>query len=443
MAVKREFAEIVGQSLDEWLAGPFFTRHISQFRKRPIAWQIESRPQTTAGGGRRKRGTHQARPAFACLLYYHKLDADLFPKLRTQYVGPLCSRNEAELRTLEAVASPTVEQSARRVELGNRIEELKTFDDQLNDVITSGFGPDALLSRIRSAAIAEAVLILKAAWLRKLGTEIQSGPMDGWTSRAKQTELHPDFSTWIARSIARIETYCSQIGPAPDSQRQWDAEPDARQVADFITKDNASLVKDTLRSIYDAWWAEFDLGVVQPLRSQITELNESVKRSKPSLRSIPVSTQKKRGACKEEIKGLRARIKEVKDKQRKCVQVAQGVRQEIEAWSCPSADSWRTWLASQPLYDQLSSVDGLRAPPSDVAGFVAQERGYAPDLNDGVRVNIAPLQRHGLLAADVLASTDLNKAATDRVEWRADERRWCREGKLPRPGWWNDGKSLE
>jgi hypothetical protein len=20
--------------------------------------------------------------------------------------------------------------------------------------------------------------------------------------------------------------------------------------------------------------------------------------------------------------------------------------------------------------------------------------------------------------------------------WRADERRWCREGKLPQPGWW-------
>src|SRR5262249_40595290 len=50
--------------------------------------------------------------------------------------------------------------------------------------------------------------------------------------------------------------------------------------------------------------------------------------------------------------------------------------------------------------------------------------------------NIAPLQRQRLLAADVLASTDLNKAVADRIDWRSDERRWCREGKLPKPGWW-------
>ncbi len=56
--------------------------------------------------------------------------------------------------------------------------------------------------------------------------------------------------------------------------------------------------------------------------------------------------------------------------------------------------------------------------------------------NDGVRVNIAPLQKAGVLAADVLAKKDLDKAIADRAEWRADERRWCREGTLPHPGWW-------
>ena len=34
-------------------------------------------------------------------------------------------------------------------------------------------------------------------------------------------------------------------------------------------------------------------------------------------------------------------------------------------------------------------------------------KGWDPDINDGVRVNIAPVQRLGLLAADVLSAKDL------------------------------------
>jgi hypothetical protein len=36
-----------------------------------------------------------------------------------------------------------------------------------------------------------------------------------------------------------------------------------------------------------------------------------------------------------------------------------------------------------------------------------QPVGWDPDINDGVRVNIAPVQRLGLLAADVLATKDV------------------------------------
>jgi hypothetical protein len=38
----------------------------------------------------------------------------------------------------------------------------------------------------------------------------------------------------------------------------------------------------------------------------------------------------------------------------------------------------------------------------------------------------------------VLARKDVDKAIADRAGWRADERRWVREGKLPRPGWWEN-----
>lgn len=236
-AVEREFEEIIGKGLGEWLATDFFKRHVSQFRKRPIAWKLES---TSAGNGKRlgRRAVRKA-PAFSCLVYYHRLDADLLPKLRTQYVGPLRTSLQTELAGLEKLKDRTADQDGRRLELEDKIEELKAFDARLEKITGEGFasmGCDALASR---------------------------EPLDKWTSRDSRA-------------------------PGPTSR--------------------------------DA--------------------------------------------------------------------------------------------------------------------FLVQEHKYDPDLNDGVRVNIAPLQRAGLLATDVLATKDVEKAIVDRAEWRADERRWCREGKLPRPGWW-------
>ena len=95
-----------------------------------------------------------------------------------------------------------------------------------------------------------------------------------------------------------------------------------------------------------------------------------------------------------------------------------------------------TKIAKKEPLDRWTSRDGHTQPPQDLHAFELQEQHYDPDLNDGVRVNIAPLQKAGLLAADVLNTKDVDKAIADRAEWRADERRWCREGKLPQPGWW-------
>ena len=93
--------------------------------------------------------------------------------------------------------------------------------------------------------------------------------------------------------------------------------------------------------------------------------------------------------------------------------------------------------------DAWTSPDGVQPPPADRDSFLAQEARYDPDLNDGVRVNIAPLQKAGLLSADVIAAKDLAKAIPDRATWRSDERRWCREGKLPQPGWWDHGNPVK
>lgn len=240
-AYEHEFAEIMGKSLDKWLTTEFFKRHTKLFKKRPIAWQLESRPIVSSkrSRGRRRISEGVSGLAFSCIVYSHRLDDDLLPKIRSQYVGPLRRRYETELRTLENIQTPAANQTERRLTLENLVQELKEFDGKLEEVITNGF-------------------------------------------------------------------------------------------------DNTSLRKIVAKESLDKW----------------------------------------------------------------------------------------------------TSIDGKVPPPSTRDQLYIQEKAYNPDLNDGVRVNIAPLQKAGLLAADVLSKKDLDRAISDRAEWRADARRWCREGKLPQPGWW-------
>jgi len=229
-AIEREFEEIMGKPLERWLTTEFFKHHTRQFKKRPIAWQIQS-----------GRFTTRQRPAFACLVYYHKLDGTILATIQSQYVRPLRQRYETELRGIESIpaAARSARQDARRVELEAAIHELRDFDAALEQVATEGFASQAL---------------------EKI---VAQEPLDGW-----------------------------------------------------------------------------------------------------------------------------------------CL------------------------------------MDGVKPPPEDREALLRQEQSYIPDINDGVRVNVAPLQKAGLLAAKVLSAKDADKAVADRAEWRADERRWCREGKLPRPGWW-------
>ncbi|MBP2644789.1 MAG: uncharacterized protein H6Q75_229 [Firmicutes bacterium] len=56
-----EFEAIVGISIQEWILKRFFKRHIRQFRKRPIVWQLSSQSE-------------QGMQAFSCLIHSHRLD---------------------------------------------------------------------------------------------------------------------------------------------------------------------------------------------------------------------------------------------------------------------------------------------------------------------------------------------------------------------------------
>jgi hypothetical protein len=92
-------------------------------------------------------------------------------------------------------------------------------------------------------------------------------------------------------------------------------------------------------------------------------------------------------------------------------------------------------LVGEPL--DIWDGDGYKKPSSHDE-FRRNEEAWRVDINDGVRVNIAPLQLAGVLATEVLKPADAKKAIADRARWRADERRWVRDGKLPRCGWMDE-----
>src|SRR5579875_671820 len=105
---------------------------------------------------------------------------------------------------------------------------------------------------------------------------------------------------------------------------------------------------------------------------------------------------------------------------------------EEQGFACPELDKI---IAEEPL-DRWSGDGYLPAASRDE--LLRNEQAWHVDINDGVRVNIAPLQLAGVLASDVLKAADAKKAIADRARWRADERRWVRDGKLPRCGWMDE-----
>lgn len=424
-----DFAEVMGKPLDSWLATEFFKHHTKQFKKRPIAWQLQS-----------GKFTARMSPAFACMLYYHKLDADTMPKLRSQYVSPLRQRLETELRGIVAIATDarSDRQEKRRAELDDSIHELQKFDTMLEGVARTGFGPPSLIPALRQYAIDDAMLALKARWLRRLSELIAKLPLPDWLTAADRTELHPDFRIWIADAMAHLDYFCARVGPKAPDQSKLSPEPTAANLAKLITPHAKEMLKETLELACEKWWKQFDEVVLGPDKDRIKKLKEEQKSCEEQLKDDPPPSAM-------EVQELKYRVKEIKDNVKTLTaQIkrrtahANTVRTRIESWQSKEPLDWGDWLAQQPLFDRISSLDGRRATPTTIAEFIAQESAYAPDINDGVRVNIAPLQKAGVLAADVLAGKDLDKAIADRAEWRADERRWVREGKLPQPGWWPD-----
>ncbi|MFO7972479.1 MAG: N-6 DNA methylase [Desulfobacterales bacterium] len=116
VSIEAEMDEILGRGgLIHWLENPFFRKHKGQFRRRPILWHITSPDKH-----------------FRVLVYYHKLDRDTLPKVRSQYLWPQLERARARLRAVKAQDPPDVKTIG---ELEEVIADLEECDRRLEHVI--------------------------------------------------------------------------------------------------------------------------------------------------------------------------------------------------------------------------------------------------------------------------------------------------------------------
>jgi hypothetical protein len=384
----------------------------------------------------------------------------------------------------------------RAIELEEAIAEMQTFDSKLGIVAQSGFGPDSLRPVLRQYAFDDAILSMKTCWLKRLSellthspeeeaaTAIRnSSPLVDWQDQANKTELHQDLAAWIGEALSHLSYFCSQVGPKAPDAKQTPEDPTAADFGSLIQGEIDWMQTNSMKLACGVWWGKFDSAVLAPIRERIKilkteqkELNAAINEDRqpvpvagqfqeessgdgdsdvtyvaddmPLLSSYLPSAQMielTKAAMKARLKDVKAKIKKLTEEIDSKAGKAQTIRDSIQAWRLPdpipaSLDFSPSSPNLPPLFDQVSSLDERRSPPKTIAEFIAQESLYAPDINDGVRVNIAPLQKAGILAADVLAAKDVDKAIADRAEWRADERRWVREGKLPQPGWWKVGR---
>jgi hypothetical protein len=107
-------------TLESWFEREFFKRHVSQFKRRPIAWHLTS-----------PRGTFQA------IVYYHKFDRNRLTLLRSRYLREVMEGLQRQLGEIKAVGIGEQGFGLGRAELGRmakleeQLEDVREFDRRL------------------------------------------------------------------------------------------------------------------------------------------------------------------------------------------------------------------------------------------------------------------------------------------------------------------------
>lgn len=377
-ALEERFTLIMGQSSERWMATRFFRHHTKQFKRRPIVWQLQS-ARPAAG-----------QPVFFTFIHYHDLNEQSLPNLLREQSECLRGAMESD--------SP-------------QLGELSRFMSGLRQVIEKGFGPDELQPQLKRYAKEDAVWSLAARWLARLAEAIRSGPLSGWQTMAAEAGLH-DPPAWIGEAVESLTQVCTRaLSFQPD---ELPDEPTVADLATVVVRQQASILVTASVWINDRWRRRLEELALTPLRAEI-------RMAKCRIKSLPSELRREE----------KQRIKRQEAELTTAVAAGKQLCKSIAEWAGPDTTDWQAWLAEQPMFDETSSWNG-QTPPATIAEWIHDESRYAPDLHDGVRINIAPLQAAGLLAADVLPRADVVKAIADRARWRAEERRWIREGRLRR-----------
>lgn len=462
--IERDIAELAGQSLEGWIDGGFFRHHVKkdQFRRRPVAWQIQC-PAPNSG-------------VFACLVHFHALNADLLPKLRTQYIGPQRIRAETEQRGLEALPRDRLTdiQRDRAATLEEHLAALRKLDEDLGRVVARGFFTrelgthaiddaaeshlaqllDALAHRLDATLPAGSLEPAAAAYLRAVdeaaaraskdipGTLQLTGgdPLVGQPTVVSFEEFRADLRRDL-ESLGRglPNAFPELLTLERDRAKSIKAQAEKLAEADPAIARFVELLDPTRTRL------SFPLEDVEKLaggdQKAISDAERVLDSHKAALQAVVhthLHTRLKTiiaERCATAFTNIPRRSFSVKKQRDVDVREAE-LLAVARSWLSAAWDHVLALASSFALHDEHAAPGPDRPPPRDLPAFIRQEQAYTPDLNDGVRVNIAPLQIAGLLAAEVLPAKDLEKALKDRSRWRSDERRWCRSGRLPRPGWW-------
>jgi hypothetical protein len=112
-----EWGKQKAATLGRWLERDFFKRHVSQFKRRPIAWHLTS-----------EKGTIQV------IVYYHKFDRNRLTLLRARYIREVLDSLRKEIG--KALQSGTDRNTLSSItELEAKIADVHDFDERLGRLL--------------------------------------------------------------------------------------------------------------------------------------------------------------------------------------------------------------------------------------------------------------------------------------------------------------------